>query len=823
MSMKTLRNCFLILLFAAALNGSLTAQPQYYNYSGNGNGSNSFPFNVSGGKDVQLLYLSGEFNQPSPAPAGNIVGVSVWLNSALGPVTYTDLTIKLAQSTITALTPGAFYSGSMTTVYYRSSILLSASAGGWLNFTLDTPFPYDPSQSLILDIGQCGGVGTLGGSCAYTTLTGVRRVWSVGGCPFTPYSSSSVYVYNAGITLGASSPPTVITGSATPVAATTATLNGTVNANGNSTDVTFDYGLTASYGTTVPGVPSPVAGNTFTPVSAGLTGLVPGNTYHYRVTGSNTPGTSHGADSMFTTLPAPPTAVTLAATSVTATTATLTGTINAGGASTAVTFEYGPVLPYGTTVAGVPSPVTGNANTSVTASLTGLTTNVLYHFRVVGVNTAGTTYGLDTTFFTSTCPFPGTPGPIAGSDTVCGNSAGNVYSVDSIPYAMSYEWTVPTGAVITAGLNTRTITVTFGNTPGIIEVYGVDTCGNGPIASMPVAVVAAPVPTISGPDSMCVNSGYFNYVTEPGMVGYIWTISSGGTITYGQGTNQVQVLWNSPGAQSVSVNYMGSTGCYAGIPTAFPVTVTPVPDPAGTITGTSAFCAGTSGVAYSVAPVPNASTYVWTLPSGATIASGDLSPSITVDFANDATSGNITVYGNNLCGNGTVSPAFPVTVYPIPVTPVISLSGDTLASDAPAGNQWYMDGTAIPGATGQIHVATQNGVYWCDVTLNGCISDTSNHINVVLIGIDPAPSFRFAIRPVPNNGRFMVTMTVVEEGSFTIQVFNTLGNMVREVKMTRVKGTVEKVIDLRPVPDGVYTVVARNGNTQMVKKIVVTH
>jgi hypothetical protein len=197
------------LLLVAGLNSPLNAQPQYYNNTGTGDGSNSFPFNISGGKDVQMLYLPGEFNKPAAAPAGNITSVSVYLNSGFGPATYTDLTIKLGQSAITALTPGAFYSGSLTTVYYRSSVTLTASAGSWLTFTLDTPFAYDPTQSLVFDIGHCGGTGPLGGTCAYKDLSGVRRVWSAGGCPFTPYASSSVYVYHLGITLTPTAIPTL--------------------------------------------------------------------------------------------------------------------------------------------------------------------------------------------------------------------------------------------------------------------------------------------------------------------------------------------------------------------------------------------------------------------------------------------------------------------------------------------------------------------------------------------------------------------------------------------------------------------------------------
>jgi len=59
--------------------------------------------------------------------------------------------------------------------------------------------------------------------------------------------------------------------------------------------------LTTSYGTSVTATQSPVTGTTTTAVSAVLTGLVPNTTYHFRVKGVNTAGTTNGTDLTFTT------------------------------------------------------------------------------------------------------------------------------------------------------------------------------------------------------------------------------------------------------------------------------------------------------------------------------------------------------------------------------------------------------------------------------------------------------------------------------------------------------------------------------------------
>jgi hypothetical protein len=156
------------------------ALPEYYNYNTNGDNNNSFPFNISSGKDVQLLYLPGDFNQPLPAPAGNITSISFRIGDTypLGPATFTDLTIKMGQSNITSFSDGNLYTGALATVYYKASVPLTGIPGEWMTITLDSPFAYDPAQSLIIDIGQCSTTQTWGFSACFTNLTGNRRIWS---------------------------------------------------------------------------------------------------------------------------------------------------------------------------------------------------------------------------------------------------------------------------------------------------------------------------------------------------------------------------------------------------------------------------------------------------------------------------------------------------------------------------------------------------------------------------------------------------------------------------------------------------------------------
>jgi len=229
----------------------------------------------------------------------------------------------------------------------------------------------------------------------------VKTVNSIG----TTYSEDKTFT-TAGI------PPAATTSAATSKSTTGATLNGTVNANNTSTTVTFEYGATTSYGQTATATPSPITDMTNTDISASITGLTAGTTYHFRVKAVNSVGTTYGSDMTFTTEGLAPTATTLDATNKTSTGATLNASVNANMASTTVTFEYGTTTSYGQTVTASQSPVTGSSNTNVSAGISGLMANTNYHFRIKAVNSVGTTYGTDM-IFTTLYPPPPTSGLVA--------------------------------------------------------------------------------------------------------------------------------------------------------------------------------------------------------------------------------------------------------------------------------------------------------------------------------------------------------------------------------------------------------------------------
>jgi hypothetical protein len=717
-------------------------------------------------------------------------------------------------------------------------------------------------------------------------------------------------------------------------------------------------------------------------------GLVASGLHQMNITGLTEFGTFTGSQPK-------PVVITKPADLITATTAVLHGDVIANYNSTSVSFEYGLTTAYGSTVVAFPASVTGGGTSTAIGNITGLTMNTTYHFRILGTNIQGTTYGNDLTF-TTTCPAPGAAGVINGPVNVCINGSGYVYTVPAIPNATSYSWNLPSGATITSGVNTNSITVSYSGTAvsGDITVFGTSACGvgssspalavsiipqpvptiSGPASvcinssgtiytteagmsgytwtvsaggtitggsatnsitvswttvgaqtvnvsytnaagcttaapvSYPVMVVALPVPTISGPNVVCANAANIVYTTEPGMTSYnwavsiggtiisgagtnaitvswpfagsrsvsvtytnptgcatvnptvynvtinpaavptigssnnpcvnstnnqyitnsgmsnyVWNVSPGGTLVSGQGTNVIVVTWNTIGAQWVNVSYTNTFGCAAVTPTVYNLYVNPFPSAAGQVTGTAALCAGTNGVAYSCGEINNADSYTWTVPAGATIASGQGTKDITVNFGTNAVSGIITVTGTNSCGIGPPSPGINVTVNPIPAAPVVTAAGAVLTSSAVYGNQWYYQPVGlITGATSQNFTATNSGCYWTVVTLNGCSSPPSNQVCVVITGQQEHENANFSIYPIPNNGKFNINISGASGDAVSIRVYNPLGVIVHTLEGKINHGSFEKQIDLRPVPEGIYTVVFASEAGNAVRKVVIT-
>ncbi|MEI6679556.1 MAG: hypothetical protein WCL21_13160, partial [Mariniphaga sp.] len=289
-----------------------------------------------------------------------------------------------------------------------------------------------------------------------------------------------------------------------------------------------------------------------------------------------------------------------------------------------------------------------------------------YHCLIDGV--AGSTAILTVN------PLPVAAGIISVTTPVCQGDVGKSYSVPVIANASQYLWTLPSGVTIITGEFTRSITANFSTSAsgGTIIVKGNNaTCGNGVSSSATVTV--NPIPgaagSITGPTTVCQGavSKTYSINTIQTATAYVWSVPSGYTITSQSTTPNPTIVINfSNTAASGTISVHGTNGCGNGVASTVSVTVDPLPDAAGSITGTATVCQNQSGVIYSLPAVTNATSYAWTLPAGATITAGVNTNSITVSFSNIAVSGNISVVGTNSCGSGASSTSYSINISPLP-------------------------------------------------------------------------------------------------------------------------------------------------------------
>ena len=97
--------------------------------------------------------------------------------------------------------------------------------------------------------------------------------------------------------------PGIVAQSAKKITSNSAILNGTIIASFLTTDVTFEYGTTTSYGISLTSSQNPIIGNVNSVVTANISGLIPETTYHFRIKAVNSRGATYGSDMSFKTFP----------------------------------------------------------------------------------------------------------------------------------------------------------------------------------------------------------------------------------------------------------------------------------------------------------------------------------------------------------------------------------------------------------------------------------------------------------------------------------------------------------------------------------------
>lgn len=194
-------------------------------------------------------------------------------------------------------------------------------------------------------------------------------------------------------------PPVVATDVPRGLRTAEATITGTVDPQGQTTEVRLVYSRSSSLTTgatrvLVPG--GPITGMGPQPVSVTVTGLTPGLGFYFAFEATNSSGVRRSGGQYAIVSPERPTVVQSSGGNQTGYAVRLSATVNAQGSNTRWSFRYStdPQLLSGVTeLAATPYAVTGATNTSVTLAVSGLQPSTWIWYQVVGKALTGPAVG----------------------------------------------------------------------------------------------------------------------------------------------------------------------------------------------------------------------------------------------------------------------------------------------------------------------------------------------------------------------------------------------------------------------------------------------
>ena len=519
-----------------------------------------------------------------------------------------------------------------------------------------------------------------------------------------------------------------------------------------------------------------------------------------------------------------------------------------------------PVLTCGASLTGTTlgATTTGDPTTAQSCGTSIFSGGVFYRFIGTGGVATAATCGGPATFNTKLHVFSGTCGNLVclgGNDDFCGASSSVSFPTTAgTPYLIfvsgfggsSGNFTVgvscaPLAPVITSfspasGPVGTVVTLTGTTFSGVTAVrfgavaapgFTVNPAGTQLTVAVPAGAGYAPLSLVAGAGGPAVVSAtsfctqYTPVATAASRCGVgTVTLTATGTVAGGTYAWYAAATGGSPlagglGAAFVTPSLTTTTTYYVAAVTdvigagcvgpRVPVTATVGALPTVTLapSGPTTFCSGGT-VTLTAA---GGATYLW--------STGATTPSITV-----TTAGTYSVTGTAVGGCAAPALTQSVTVNPTPATPAVTSALQptgvvVLTSSAPTGNQWYLNGVAITGATGATYTvgtAAQNGLYTVISTSGaGCASVTSPAQTVSVVGTAndlTAPAL--ALWPNPAHGQVSLTGAPARTEA---ALYDATGRRVR-AGQTDARGAA--TLDLTGLPAGVYAVRAGSSVRRLV-------
>lgn len=304
--------------------------------------------------------------------------------------------------------------------------------------------------------------------------------------------------------------------------------------------------------------------------------------------------------------------------------------------------------------------------------------------------------------------------------------------------------------------------------------------------------------TIVGQNTVCKGQANVSYSVPAisNATTYTWTYSgTGATIS---GTTNPMTINFSPSATNGVLKVKGVNSCSVSVSSPnFSITVTPSPSVTINAVSSTTFCQGDSVILNSTT-----TNNLW-------------NTSATTQSIVVYNSGSYNTVTTNSIGCTATSNTINTSVISPPPTPTISMGGVTISSSNISGNQWYLNGSIISGATSQTYSVTQNGIYTVVTTVNGC-SSNSAPFNYIYTSINSTVKTQSDILIYPNPASSKFNIKNISDLT-TIKIYNSLGQ------------TVYKSIDSKDVEiltsefdNGIYIITLESQSRPMFKsKIIV--
>ena len=232
--------------------------------------------------------------------------------------------------------------------------------------------------------------------------------------------------------------------------------------------------------------------------------------------------------------------------------------------------------------------------------------------------------------------------------------------------------------------------------------------------------------------------------------------------------------------------------------------------PAAPTASNISYCANATATALT-ATAPAGSTLLWyTAATGGTGSATAPTPLTT-------TAGITKYYASATIGGfceSTTRTEISVTINAVPAKPTITkdVSGNLLSS-ATSGNQWYLSGVAISGATGTSYKPSADGIISVKVTQNGCVSIVSDNFTYVITAIanfENGQYIKFYPNPVQNE--LKINFNLIGQSNISIKIFNNTGKLI----LANDKISSGANINLKSLIIGTYIVQVQDKNGKLV-------